>query len=235
MIRIKICQILSSSQTRENPRENGKKRITKKIITITSKDRKKFSKKLYLKEEGEGFRRIITRGPIRCCLLPVASSVPFLPWPWVHDSRVTRELSHVTRSLPPVPPRAPIADQHQRALAARVRTREIVLRWCRTVPCSGVARLQRCPLPPWNSLASSPNKLPLSRASPPFSFSFSFSFVNLELTNRRPLGVLRAPRDPSAFEHARVHAIALSLSSFTPFSIPLPPPSLPPLYCFSVV
>ena len=44
--------------------------------------------------------------------------------PEVHDSRVTRELSHVTRSLPRT------ADQHtsvQQRGAARVRTREIVL------------------------------------------------------------------------------------------------------------
>lgn len=137
MIRVKIYDLPNFPpplRTREDPKKYiniSKIRIfEKKIITF----------------ETQGGLGGLSRG-VRSCLLPVPSSAPFLPWPWVHDSRVTRELSHVTRSLslspsPHVPPSPTNTSVHWR----RVRTREIVLR-CRTVPCSGVARLQRCPLP----------------------------------------------------------------------------------------
>lgn len=104
MIRIKIYNIIYNlpnflllvTNERKSKREWGEK-DTKKIEDYEDSN---FLKNIIIFETQGGLGGLSRRGPL---LSPPGSVLPFLPWPWVHDSRVTRELSHVTRSLSPCP------------------------------------------------------------------------------------------------------------------------------------
>lgn len=105
--------------------------------------------------------------------------------PEVHHSRVTRELSHVTRSLP-----RSTGDQHQRAPTGpfiHARSYYGALQ-CRTetlsVPVGRTCSVEVC-------LAFGPNKLPLLRVASPFrAFELPFSLFRAPWISARGLELL---------------------------------------------
>lgn len=220
MIRVKIYDLPNfppSLRTREDPKN------------IQIFQRSEFSKKYHHIRNARGFRRVIARGPLLSppgSLLGAVSAVAV-------GSRFSRDPWTLARneiSLPlPLPPRAPIADQHQRALAARSYTRDRTtvpygaVQWRSEVAAVPASTGTRSPLPPINYPFYAPPCL--------FLFLFRQPRANQPPPSRR---ATRREIPPPSTMHVYMQLLSLSLSSFTPFSIPpptSPPPSLLLLCC----